>query len=117
MFIERAAKYNWKELPQLIDAVFKILSYKTGDSNEYLIELGILEILDVAMRLQLDRCDILYEFINKFMENNTLTLLQIVWENNLNNLALGRAIKMERADLNFIKSTMSFFGPNSIDFI
>ncbi|CAG9330551.1 unnamed protein product [Blepharisma stoltei] len=123
IFIQKCINYDWKESPQLIDAVFKVLNYpdlsdeKARKFNESLIECGILEILDIAMGLSLESYRLLHLFMLKIKYSNTLSALQSLWENRMIFDFLKRAENGSEADLIFIQNTLSCFGPNSVDFI
>lgn len=111
-FLQLCMKYNWEDSKKLIDSVFLIMQYKpaTHGFQEQLVDIGFLGIIPIALELEVTP-NILYEFAKKFIDDNTLTLLQILWDSGLAN----KALRGDKTDTSFIKATISYYGPNSID--
>lgn len=109
--------FDFHKYPMLINSVFLILKDKnlTGKMRINLISSGILyffrkELLDYA------RNDYICKFSSDFMENNTLTVLQVLWDNGFIEELVKKQMKSE-AETAFLKVSISFYGQHSLTHI
>lgn len=112
-FIDKCIKMNWKESPELLEPFYKILRKKPKDHvfKEKLGELGILGLVYTTISLDPHNRGF-YEFVQDFMCENTLTLMQVLFDSGVT----GRSIEMAKKkhqDKNFVRDTMSYYGPHS----
>ena len=117
VFIDKCIKIDWKECPELLEPFYKFLRYKPKD-HEYkgkLGELGILGLVSTTLELDPHNRGFL-NFVQDFAYENTLTLLQILYDKGV----VSRSIKVAKYsphDKDFLSHTMSFYGPHSISII
>ena len=117
VFIDKCIKIDWKECPELLEPFYKFLRYKPKD-HEYkgkLGELGILGLVSITLELDPHNRGFL-NFVQDFAYENTLTLLQILYDKGV----VTRSIKVAKNsphDKNFLSHTISFYGPHSIKII
>ncbi|CAG9321921.1 unnamed protein product [Blepharisma stoltei] len=111
-FLQLCMKFDWKGSRNLIDSVFLIMQYKpaTHGFQEQLVDIGFLGIIPIAIKRNITP-NILYDFAIRFIDDNTLTLLQILWDADVPKRALGG----DKIDAGFLKSTIAYYGPNSLD--
>lgn len=116
-FLRACIFFDWISFPNLLDSLFLILNHKVPSQNfkEFLTEIGFLSLLPITIVPEVNPI-IVYDFVLKFMENNTLTILQIIRDNRILDKILARASKV-KDDEKFIRSTMPYYGPHSIEII
>ena len=109
--------FDFHKYPLLINSVFLILKEKnfTTKMITNLISAGILyffrkDLLDYA------RNDYVCKVCSEFMENNTLTVMQVLWDNGYIEELCKKQVKSE-AEIAFLKVTISFYGQNSLTHI
>lgn len=117
VFIELCLKFDWHEFPQLLNSVFLIIIQKAASKNfkQKLVSMNIFSILSISIILEVNT-ELLCEFLNWFFNDDTLTVLQIVWDSGFVGKLIDKPNKSP-TELGFIKSTMCYYGPNSIDLI
>ena len=101
----------------MINSVFLILKEKTLSKafKEKLVSMDFFRIIITAIEVKVNS-ELLCQFVLKFIDDNTLTMLQIIWDSNFPKQLLEKPNK-SLAEIEFIKDTMSYYGPNSVDFI
>ena len=117
IFIEECLKFDWKGCADLLEALFKMIKRKPKDNafKEKLGELGILGLVFTAISLD-PHSHAFYDFVLDYMSENTLTLMQILYDTGVANRCLELA-KRSPDDKRFIKDTMSHYGPHAPKFI
>ena len=116
-FVDKCIKLNWNECPELLEPFYKILRKKPKDYifKEKLCELGILGLASTTISLDPYNRGF-YEFVQDFMCENTLTLMQVLYDSGVTKRSLEMA-KKRKQDKNFIRDTMSYYGPHSPEVI
>lgn len=117
VFIDKCIKIDWTECPELLEPFYKFLKYKPKD-HEFkgkLGELGILGLVNTTLELDPHNRGFL-EFVQDFTYENTLTLLQILYDKGV----VTRSIKIAKNsyhDKDFLSHSMSFYGQHSVKVI
>jgi hypothetical protein len=117
VFIDKCIRIDWKECPELLEPFYKFLRYKPKD-HEYkgkLGELGILGLVNTTLELDPHNRGFL-NFVQDFAYENTLTLLQILYDKGV----VSRSIKVAKNsthDRDFLSHSMSFYGPHAVKVI
>jgi hypothetical protein len=116
-FVETSHGFDWYSFPNLITSVFLILKDKVASRTvkEKLVSMRLFSILVTAINVKANS-DILCDFISKFFDDTTLTILEIAWTNGFVNGLLEKPVKSP-SEMTFIKYTMSYYGPNSVELI
>ena len=117
VFIEMCLVFDWHSHPDLINSVFLILKEKTMSRGfkERLVSMNFISVIVTAIDLKANN-ELLCQCISKFSDDNTLTLLQIVWNTGFPMYLLKKPNRTN-IETEFIKDTMSYYGPNSVEFI
>lgn len=112
-FIEECLKMDWSERKDLLEAFFKMLKQKPKDSvfKEKLGGLGILGLVYTTVSLD-PHNQAFYFFVKDYMSENTLTLMQVLYDSGVITKTLDLA-KSSKSDKSFIRDTMSYYGPHS----
>lgn len=116
-FVENCLHFDWNTNPELINSLILILKEKISSRTfkEKLISMNFLLIFKQALKLH-SRQELIFNFIEVFFENNTLTILQIIKDEQFLQKILEKPVKTSQ-ELDFIKGTMSFYGPYSVELI
>ena len=79
VFVDLCLVFDWHSFPDLINSVFLIIKERTLSKNfkEKLVSKDFFRIIIIAIDLKANS-DLLCQFIIKFFDDNTLTILQII---------------------------------------
>lgn len=116
-FVENCLQFDWYSNPDLINSVLLILKEKiiSRTFKEKLISMNFLLIFKLALNLRA-RQELIFDFIQNFFEDNTLTILQIIKDEEFLKGILDKPIKTSE-ELKFLMDTMSYYGPYSVELI
>lgn len=116
-FVENCLFFDWNSHPELINAFLMILKEKIRSRTfkEKMISMNFLLIIKLSITLKA-RQELLFEFIQTFYDDNTLTVLQIAWDEDLMIKLLEKPFK-SNTEIAFLYDTMPYFGSHSVDFI
>jgi hypothetical protein len=117
VFIEECLKLNWKNCFNLSCVFFKLLAQKPKDSvfKQKLVEMGIINLVLAIVELDLHTVGF-FEFIKDFTNENTLTIMQILYDTGYTKKVLEMASR-SAADRVFLLDTISYYGPHSVELI
>lgn len=112
-FIEECLQISWEDNKFLLEAFFMILKQKPQDnySKLKLRKLGIMSLVYTTARLDPLNGSFL-DFIKGFMSENTLTVMQILFDTGILS-KISENVKKNAIFKAFIKDTMSYYGPNA----
>lgn len=117
IFVENCLIFDWHTFPDLLNSVFMVLKDKLTSRSfkERLVSMNFFTLIVTAIDLKANT-ELLCDFIQKFHDDNTLTILQIVWSSGFVENIMNKPSKT-LIEVDFIKSTMSYYGNNSVEFI
>ena len=116
-FFRIMKRVDFSNSPKMMNALFlvirgRILSMKTKSS---LISAGFLGMIEEGVNINASS-DSIALISTTFFENNTFTLLQILWDSDFIDKILEKPIRSKH-EIEFLTSTMSYYGPHSLDLI
>ncbi|CAG9313021.1 unnamed protein product [Blepharisma stoltei] len=122
-FLKLCISFDWSNHLNLLDSLFLISGNKLSSQTfkEFLTEIGFLSLMPLTMAQEVNQYTI-SKFVENFIGNNTLTMLQIIKDCRMADKILTKATwrrenPKHEEDEKFIRSTMPFYGPNSIEII
>lgn len=116
-FLIIAKRIDFAKEPYLMNGLLLILKGKTISTKlkQGLISIGLLGIIEEAVNINANS-DLISAISTEFFQNNTLTLLQVLWDSDFIQKILEKPVK-SRAETEFLTSTMSYYGPHSLKLI
>lgn len=116
-FLKLAKRIDFKNNPFLLNSLFLILKHKnmTEKFKVSIVSNGFLWFVSKAITLNIKN-DLICMVVSKFLENSTLTLLQVMWDLKFLENIVEKTVK-STVEIDFLKSTMSYYYTHSLDFV